>query len=718
MSPRNTILTSTLFCLMFAMIFLWLTYSVPWLGIDFSVKSHLSGLVIKEIEKDGPADSILTPGMQIVEIGNEQQSLLLDHTILIPEPADLANFARYNRFVENNQNLYSILSSGSVWLKDIHGKQYTVAPEAYRHLSSLKPDHIAIILVSVISIVFHYMLARFKRHQLSIQVLTVTALAYPLHILIGQTTFFRELVVNPLVLEYIHPLQMLSALFYAYFLMGLMFYYPTRLLSRKAVYLLFALAITFWLNLISQTITLPDNTYLTQFNILFLIAIFAGLVQWRKAKGSAIKMAQIKWFFLAMFGGAGLNIIFNIVPQSLGRDPYVGISTVLLFSYLIFIGIAIGIYRYRLFNIDRWWFSVWSWFFAGLAIVLLDLAFISLVNIDKQTATIASLLIVGWIYFPVRQRIWQAFSYTPHATISQHLPEIVSSIVRIKTVTEVDETLISTLKSIFNAQHTSLQNKQSLQISLHNSGLSLSVPDINGNNTIILEHAEQGARLFSSDDIALATGISELFKHSYSALNSKEQGAIEERERIMSDLHDDLGPKLLTLIHSLHKPRLVEIARDSLHTLRDIVYSIQYQEPMSLYELLEYERHALNKRVSEKGREIIWHIDSAMDDVHLNPESILHLKRIFNELISNELRHSASASMTFSVSKKNNIVSVRLCTANQGKNIEQWKVGVGLGNLTRRSKALEGTIQWKNQNLDGSNTLCFELLFPDNNRAA
>ena len=52
---------------------------------------------------------------------------------------------------------------------------------------------------------------------------------------------------------------------------------------------------------------------------------------------------------------------------------------------------------------------------------------------------------------------------------------------------------------------------------------------------------------------------------------SREQAASQERERIYSDLHDDLGAKLLSLVYRAESPVQADLARAILQDLRDVV---------------------------------------------------------------------------------------------------------------------------------------------------
>ncbi|MDH5518157.1 MAG: hypothetical protein OEY36_10140 [Gammaproteobacteria bacterium] len=712
MTPRKTILISGLFSLTLASVFLWLSYASPWLGITFSAKHQLNGLLIDSISMHGPSHSILTPGMHVTEIGNSKQSILLHSGMLIPEPSDTDSFESYNVFTEENKQLFTILSSESVWLKD-HNKQiYHIKPDAYRPLNSIGIGHLSVLILAVLAFVFHIMLATFKKNQTIIKALSVSAFSFCLYIIIGQTTFFRELVINPAVFQYTHPLQMISALFYAYFLMGLLLFYPIQLASKKAIIVITVLPILFWLNMITQTIEVAKNSYLIHFNILYSLSLIFAALQWYKARGKAIEMAQFKWLFLAMQTGTGMIIAFNILPQSLGHEPYIGISLTLFFSYLIFIGIAIGTYRYKLFNIDKWWFSIWTWFFAGLLILILDISFIYLFHLEQKTSAIISMIIIAWIYFPLRQQLWKTLSHAPDTTISSYLPDIVVSISSIKNKSELNSALMQTLKDIFKAQNMCESYEETPAPQILQSGLTLQLPGITQQSSLIFNFADNGSRLFNYDDINLATGIAELYKYRYDSFDHTDLATNKERERIMGDLHDELGPKLMTLIHSLKKPSLVELATDSMSTLRDIVYSIQHEQSMTLDEVLASQRQLLSERANEKNRNIIWKIEDNLSATELKPDAVLHIKRMLNELISNELRHGSASNITLSAYCHKDFLTIKFCTDNSDSDIREWKKGTGLNNLKRRSKALHGHISWYSHVSDNCNNICFKLSFP------
>ena len=64
--------------------------------------------------------------------------------------------------------------------------------------------------------------------------------------------------------------------------------------------------------------------------------------------------------------------------------------------------------------------------------------------------------------------------------------------------------------------------------------------------------------------------ISADVEHNLKALADSriEQVTARERKRIAADLHDDLGAKLLTIVHTSESERIATLARDALEEMR------------------------------------------------------------------------------------------------------------------------------------------------------
>lgn len=65
-----------------------------------------------------------------------------------------------------------------------------------------------------------------------------------------------------------------------------------------------------------------------------------------------------------------------------------------------------------------------------------------------------------------------------------------------------------------------------------------------------LDYAENGTRLFTTEDEKLAQTLTFLFERWYDFHDAYFSGQTQERERIRRDLHDQVGHKLLSLIYT------------------------------------------------------------------------------------------------------------------------------------------------------------------------
>src|SRR3546814_19824615 len=57
---------------------------------------------------------------------------------------------------------------------------------------------------------------------------------------------------------------------------------------------------------------------------------------------------------------------------------------------------------------------------------------------------------------------------------------------------------------------------------------------------------------------------------------ARQAAAAEERQRLLADLHDDIGAKLTTLVHALEKPEHADLVRAVVQDFSDIVSRTQH----------------------------------------------------------------------------------------------------------------------------------------------
>lgn len=167
------------------------------------------------------------------------------------------------------------------------------------------------------------------------------------------------------------------------------------------------------------------------------------------------------------------------------------------------------------------------------------------------------------------------------------------------------------------------------------------------------------------------------------------QAVVAERERIHSDLHDDVGAKLLSLVYRAESGENAELARSALQDLRDVVS--QTSAGSTLEELAADWRAECDKRLSEARIKLTWDEADSLSGVQLTQPQVLNLSRILRESISNIIRHAQArqASVILKVTAGTLVLSIQ----DDGVgNVTTATPGRGLRSMAARAQKLGGSL--------------------------
>ncbi|MCF6180354.1 MAG: tetratricopeptide repeat protein, partial [Geopsychrobacter sp.] len=186
--------------------------------------------------------------------------------------------------------------------------------------------------------------------------------------------------------------------------------------------------VPFWLNEVFQWHDLPGHSILFQLPIFFLIAVIIAFIQWRRVRHRPADRAADRWFSMSLFVCDGLALLVYYLPMTLKGSHEVPLAVGLGIMLLLYLGLAMGVLRYRLFNLDRWWFDVWLWFLAGVVLVSFDVGLVFLASLSQPIALTISLLLVGWCYFPLRIWVWNRIYRPSRRPVAEVLPMLISTL--------------------------------------------------------------------------------------------------------------------------------------------------------------------------------------------------------------------------------------------------------------------------------------------------
>lgn len=183
----------------------------------------------------------------------------------------------------------------------------------------------------------------------------------------------------------------------------------------------------------------------------------------------------------------------------------------------------------------------------------------------------------------------------------------------------------------------------------------------------------------------------------------------EERERIYKDLHDDVGAKLLQLMHGAESPQQADLARGVLQDLRDVV-SRSRRPPAPLLQLLGEIEVEARQRLAAAGAELAWEQEPALPDVALDQAQTLHLIRIGREAVSNALCHGQARRLRVRAFRAGPELMLEI--TDDGR-FQPEQIGEGRGTATMRERAagLGGDIRWDEGTLGGTKVILRARVF-------
>ncbi|MCB1643956.1 MAG: hypothetical protein KDI36_00815, partial [Pseudomonadales bacterium] len=179
-----------------------------------------------------------------------------------------------------------------------------------------------------------------------------------------------------------------------------------------------------------------------------------------------------------------------------------------------------------------------------------------------------------------------------------------------------------------------------------------------------------------------------------------------QKQRIYRDLHDDVGARLVSIVHAREKGDTVSMARSALESLRETV-SKGNAEDTPLLSLLGalIEEAELRCRNSSLGFELM--LSEDLPEGIVPAESCYQLSRIIREVISNVLRHASAEEVTLKVALQDNNLVVELQDDGVGLPSAVAE-GNGLGNIRSRASDMGAAVSWQNAE-HGGVKFCFSI---------
>ncbi|MDE2564275.1 MAG: sensor histidine kinase, partial [Burkholderiales bacterium] len=170
-----------------------------------------------------------------------------------------------------------------------------------------------------------------------------------------------------------------------------------------------------------------------------------------------------------------------------------------------------------------------------------------------------------------------------------------------------------------------------------------------------------------------------------------EQVTERERKRIAADLHDDLGAKLLTIVHTSESERISTLAREALEEMRLSVRGLTGR-PVRLADALGDWRAEVVSRLRQAGIEGEWDAPEDLPQT-LSARAYVQTTRILREATSNVIKHSGATQCAVSAGLVEGYFELVVRDNGDGITPEldgRLDRGHGLAGMKNRAKQLQG----------------------------
>lgn len=642
----------------------------------------------------------------IVAVGD----MVLTEEDRIDEPDFLPSYEAVNRLYDRQTILTGLLRQAPVELTIDSAAQasgtITVAPAA-RGLSDLPFAFWYQLIVGFLALSISAWVLSLRPHDFRAQMFALTGLAIPVFAMSAGIYSTRDLAMDGTTFRVLSSLNHIGALGFGCALVALLAAYPKLLVPKRWLLII---------PLIYVPVAIGDVTQLLakdaiSFGVIsqMLAAIVLGVVQWRRSRGDPLERAGLRWFTLSCLVGCSLFIGLIIVPMVLGLFPPLPQGYAFGFFLIMHCGLALGLVRYRLFGVDEWAYRIWTWSAGAALVVMLDLLLIALFNTAPWVSFSIALLIAGWIYFPLRQWLWERFFARREGRVEESLPAVIR-VGFAPTKEEGNRQWDQLLDKIFRPlAHEEAAGQTDEKSRIEDEGLALFVPAAGGYGARRLRYADQGRRLFARRDGLAADSLCRMMNLAAESRNAYEKGVAEERGRISRDMHDNIGAQLLSALHSKDRERKDALLRETIADLRGIIFDTP-AAGTPVDDLLADLRHETAERLAASDIALEWktEISSAVAPV-LEPRRSHALRSLVREAVSNIVKHAGAGRVTITIAIDGEMFSVTIADDGIGFDRADVRRGNGLGNLETRAAALDGRLEWPAGEASGAH---LRLVFP------
>ena len=682
-----------------ATLVLWVALSQPWLGVRL-VAGPDDSATVHSVHPDGPAEGSVPQGATLLSVAAPGlPALPVDAQDLTEEPDALPDPAAMRAFFAKQAALHARMAAATTHLL-IRPQGATdpvmqeIRPATTRPLGDLPGVFWVQLGVGLAGVVLGGWVMALRRDDRAVQFFGLAGLGLMISADAAALYSTRELALSAEVFTIASRLNYLGTLVFGIGMINLFLIYPSRLAGRAVLWLVAALFATC---ILTVFVDWPDALLDRQAPVALamLILLAAVLAQAVMNRRNPTARAMLGWFGLSVLVGAGGFGLTVTLPLLMGATPSLSQGYAFLFFLVIFVGLAMGIARYRLFELSDWSFRILFYMGGVLLLLVLDAALILGLALDRAPALGLALAVVGLVYLPLRDVLARHLR-NDRGLAREELFALVGDVALATRAEDRDAALHALLQRLFDPLRIE-QGPTAFDVAgLRDGGETLEIPLPHGLPGIRLHWARQGRVLFNRRDEQLARSVVEMLDRSIARQRAHDAAVETERRRINRDMHDNIGVQLLGALHSSDAERKDMLIRQTLSDLRQIV-SNPAEDGAVLAQLLADLRREIGDHLEAAGIGMGWQDSglSAADtpQIALTALQAQTVRALLRETVSNALRHSEARNVHLRfLPLPGERLSLIVEDDGTGTKGDWLRQGSGLSNLRFRVEACGGTL--------------------------
>lgn len=512
----------------------------PWLGIEWTSDDG-PGLLVSRLYDNSQdnyshshshSQSTLATGTRVVAVRNQQnQTIPLNSQTLHANLEFLASYADFNQHWRQLARITDAVQNGQLTVITDQGETQQIAIQPQRPLTSLPFAFWLLCANAATTYLLGIGVWAFRQRSKPAMLLCLCGISLAVHHTIFAITLAKPILVDANTAIWLLRIAHGSGSLFFYAGTALIWHYPQPLHRFPMGRLLFFGWAAACVIISNQWLEFPLNSFDSHLLPVMVAALVFAYQQWTRSKQQPQQRAALKWFLFTIFINMTIvSLLWGLPFIVLGR-PVIPKYFMSVFLLLIYLGFVAGVVRYRLFELDRWWFNAWVWLAAIIPIALVDLLLIYFLHLNWQPLLLVSAIVLGWLYFPIKHWLLARMFARVGESIENYLPNFIEALYS-------DAAPESQWRQLLDKVYSPLQWETvadcDSSVALHNDGLTLQVPRLNDQGAYRLTGRNHSSKLFSSNDAKLAESLFALLQQATDIRTAREAGARQEREKNMS----------------------------------------------------------------------------------------------------------------------------------------------------------------------------------------